>query len=868
MPEPKITQPPPPRELIRRARPGGMLPDVAEPEDDPAVTVVSAPAGFGKTTLVSSWADDSRRTAGPNAVVWVNVDEADNDVALFFAGVLAAFNRSQGGTSAGRVPEPRRTGQDSLTLLAELVERRRERVWLVLDDFQTLREPAAVQVVDTLLRRMPRNQRLVLCGRVDPPIGLQRLRIAGRLRELGADDLAFSRAETAEAIALHGIHLSEEHLDRLISLTEGWPAAIRLAAQALRGSRDPGSVLDSFVETDHAVAEYLTGEVLSPLPEDQQDFLRRTSVPDRITPGLARALTGREDAAAVLGALARTRSLISRSEVDSDRYRQHAFLRAYLQADLRRRMPTVLAELHRIAARWFAEHGEPVTAVAHAASAHDTELATNLVTKHGLALILAGELATLRRLAATLPARARADAEVGLILTLTDLAAADRATAEMRLSGLAESARRSPSERVRDLDLIVRTHWARPPGRVAPALEELGERVERITDPDLLMLALINRGTAMFWLGEAQAAGRDLGWALRIATAHEFDHATLHCLTHLAAVASLDSDYPRMRRMVDEALQFAERRSLSDSPAASFAYTIAATVAYQYLESDRAAELAGRAIDVLGSAGDRTAELCAVSIDAAIDFEWGQDPHSALVRLRRQWGSVNRQDAVAPTLVAHLAPIEQRMALRLGRPDWAAEAERRASAWVGDHGEAQLLRARMHAHYGRVTAARALLEKITKNRVPCLLVSSRIEAHVLAAMLAERAHDGRSANLEIRAAIELAEPRRALRPFYDAGQEIRQLLVPQLGRLGRLDPFVEEVLEAIPPAPAGVTAELTPREVQLLRELPSLATIEEIAGSLYVSVNTVKTHLRNVYRKLGVTSRRDAVIAARERGLL
>jgi LuxR family transcriptional regulator, maltose regulon positive regulatory protein len=867
MPEPKITQPPPPRELIRRARPGGMLPDLADADDDPVVTVVCAPAGFGKTTLVSGWADTSRRVAGPDAVVWVNIDETDNDPAVFFSGVLAAFNRVEA-SAAGRVPEPRRTDQDFVVLLAEAVKRRRDRVWLVLDDFQELRDPAVGEIVDTLLRRMPRNLRLVLCSRVDPPVALHRLRIAGQLRELRAEDLAFSRAETAEAIALHGIHLSEDDLDRLTALSEGWPAAIRLAAQAVRGSRDPSAALDTFVDTDHAVAEYLTGEVLSPLPGDQWEFLRRASVADELTVGLATALTGREDAAAVLESLARSRSLISRSRSDGDRYHLHAFLRSYLRADLRRHLPTVLAEAHRTAARWFAEHGDPRRAVEHAAGAHDDELAANLVTRHGLTLILAGQLPVLRRLAATLAPRARADAEVGLVLTLADLTAGDRAAAETRLSGLADAVRRMPSERVRDLDLIMRTHWARLATRVAGALDELGERVDRIVDPDLLTFALVNRGTAMFWLGDHQVAGRDLGRALRAATAHDFDYAVLHCLSHLAGAASIDSDYPRMRRMADEALRFADKRGQADSPAATFAYTMAAAAAYQFLERDRAKELARRAIDVLGSSNDRTVELAALSVETAIDFEWGADPHAALVRVRRHWATANRQEAVQPALVAHMTPIEQRMALRLGRPDWAAEAERRASAWLSDYGEAQLLRARMHAHYGRVTAARALLEKVTKGRTPCLVLSSKIEAHLLAAVLAERAHDGRTANLEIRAAVELAEPRHAVRPFYDAGQEIRQLLVPQLGRLGRLDPFVEEVLDAIPPAPAGVTAELTPREVQLLRELPSLATIEEIAGSLYVSVNTVKTHLRNVYRKLGVTSRRDAVIAARERGLL
>ncbi|MFD2417342.1 LuxR C-terminal-related transcriptional regulator [Amycolatopsis pigmentata] len=868
MPEPKITQPPPPRELIRRTRLGGMLPDVTETEDDPVVTVVCAPAGFGKTTLVSGWADASRGTAGPGAVVWVNVDAADNDPSVFLSGVLAAFNRVLAGTRAARVPEPRRTGQDFVALLADTVKRHEERIWLVLDDFHELGEQIAQQIVDTLLRRMPRNFRLVLSGRVDPPVALHRLRIAGRLRELRAADLAFSRAETAEAIALHGVHLSEEHLDRLVSLTGGWPAAIRMAAQALRNSRDPATILDSFVETDRAVAEYLTGEVLSPLPEDRQDFLRRTSVTAQVTSGLAMALTGRTDAAAVLESLARSSSLISRSGSDGDRYRMHPFLRTYLMSELRRQLPTLFADLHGLAARWFAEQGDRVSAAAYAANAHDPELSASLVTRHGLGLVLGGDFPALRALAATLSTQARADAEIGLILILGDLAAGERAAAEMRISGLSEAVRRNPAERVRDLDLVVRTHWARLAGRVVPAMDELGERLDRIADPDLLMLALINRGTAMFWLGDHQAAGRDLSWALRIATAHQFDYAIVHCLSHLAGVASVDSDYPRMRRMADEALRFAEKHDLADSPVCSFAYTVAAWVAYQFLEHDRARELARRAVEVLGTSNDRTVELCALSFEAAVDFEWGDDPHAALVRMRRQWATVSRQDPVQPTLVAHLAPIEQRMALRLGRPDWAAEAERRASAWLGDHGEVHLLRARMHAHYGRVTAARALLDKITKGRVPCLLVASRIEAHLLAAVLAERAHDGRTANLEIRAGIELAEPRRALRPFYDAGQEIRQLLVPQLGRLGRLDPFVEEILDAIPPAPAGVTAELTPREVQLLRELPSLATIEEIAGSLYVSVNTVKTHLRNVYRKLGVTSRRDAVIAARERGLL
>jgi len=342
----------------------------------------------------------------------------------------------------------------------------------------------------------------------------------------------------------------------------------------------------------------------------------------------------------------------------------------------------------------------------------------------------------------------------------------------------------------------------------------------------------------------------------------------LHCLSHLGGVAMANGDFPQMQRIADQALNFAEERGPELQAACCFADTVAAWAAYQFLDSAQASSLAVKAIEQLGPANDRAVELCALSVREAVDFEVGSDPHAAMVRMRNIWAFVDRTQPVQPALVAYAAPVEQRMALRLGRADWAVEVARRAEAWLGDSGEVKLLQARIHAHHGRVAAARALLARITRQQVRSHIVATRIEAHLLAATLADRAGNRQVARGEMRAAIELAAPRRALRPFYDAGQDVRRLVVPEMGRLGHLDAFVEQVMDAIPPAHLGVRAELTPREVQLLRELPSLATIEEIAGTLYVSVNTVKTHLRNLYRKLDVTSRREAVVVARQRGLL
>lgn len=867
MPAPKITVPLPPREVVVRPRPQGMLPSPGTDSDDPLVTVLTAPAGFGKTSLLSGWVRELQRVSAPGYVAWMNIDESDDDPTTLSLGILAAVSRAVTAGNGESLPQQRISETALVAQLAEIVDRQRDRVWLVLDDIHHLRHPEAQHVLAMVLRWMPRQLRLVLSGRREPALELHRLRVAGRVRQIHAADLALGREQAERAVSRLGVRLSAAELDRLMAVTEGWPAAVRLAALAL-GEADAGaSALDVLVSTDRTVTDYLDSEVLAGLAEPELRILRATSVCEEFGAGLAAALSGREDAAALLEGLERFDGLVSRA--GAEQYQLHPFVRGYLRAHLRRHAPSGYAKLHAIAGHWFADAGDAVAAARNAVPAADTELTARVIGEFGPTLVLRGDLALLRDLADTLPASAAGRPGVGLVLVLLELTGGERAGAELRLAGLTEALEVSDEPRVRDLEVIVRTHWARLTGHVVPAMTELDERLPRMSGTDLLVLALVNRGTAFFWLGRHEGAARDLEQAMRMATAHDYPFAVLHCLSQLSGVASANGDFPRMRTLAEQALEFAGAHGPALRAACCFPYTIAAWAAYQLLEDEKAKTLAARGIELLGPNNDRTVEMCALSVREVIEFEHGSDPHAALVRLRRHWSTVGRTEPVQPALVAYEAPVEQRMALRLGRADWAAEVERRASNWLGDSGDVQLLRARMHFHYGRVASARAQLEKINQGEVRCHVVSTRIESYLLTTVLAHRAGDARAADRALRAALELAGPRRAFRPFYDAGPEIRKLLVPQIGRLGRLDQFVAELVEAIPAAarPAD-TAELTPREVQLLRELPSLATIEEIAATLYVSVNTVKTHLRNVYRKLGVTSRREAVIMARQRGLL
>ena len=854
-----------PREFTPRERPGGLLPR-PDADDEPLVTLVCAPAGFGKTTLLSSWVRQVRTEPVPGLVAWLTADESDNDAAVLNNGIVSAVGNALARATDDHLPHQRARKNDPVAEVADLMDGLDERLWLVLDDIDRLHTREALELLARLVRWMPANLRLVLSCRREPPVPLHRVHLAGRLREIRARDLEFTEEETREVVCSLGIELPSCEMRRLTSVTQGWPAATRLIALGLTSRKQDTPAIASVVATDRAIASFLETDVLLRLSAEQQDLLLRTSVCTiAFDTDLAASLTGRanEDIVALLES---ADGLVSRSG-DGARYCVQPFVRSYLRAKLERQSPEHYATLSRVAAIWYRQKGDSLVGARHAAHSADHDLITDVLAVDGPALLLRGELDLFRSLVDALPGHRTARADVGLIIALGELTSGDRVAADLRVSGLAGALETDTTQRVRDLELIVRTHSARLTGTSAPGTGALDDLVTRASSADLLVFALVNRGTTAFWLGDTQRAGQDLEKAMHIAISNGFDLAVLHCLSHLAGVAAATGHYPRMQGVAQQALRFAEERGAL-SVASCFAYTVAAWGAHQFLERDNAMEFSAKAVGLLGGNNDRTVELCALSIRAVVEFEYGDNPYAALVRLREIWQDLSPAEPVQPNVLAYEALAENRMTLRLGRADWAAEAERRFSMRVGETGETLLMRAHLHAHHGRVGPARALLERVTTQRSPSLVQLTRLEAHLLAAVLAERGDDRKNAQAEVVAAIELAEPMLALRPFVEAGGTIRGLLVSQLGRLGRLDAFAERVVAVLPAEQSGVATELTPREIQLLRELPSLATIDEIAAALYVSVNTVKTHLRNVYRKLGVASRREAVVVGRQRGLL
>lgn len=875
MPTPKIEVPQLPhghiyRGQLSRRLPGGRN-SSATKNSAPAVALVCAPPGFGKTTLLADWARRRRNDPAGRRTAWVTLDEHDNAPGMLWSALLAALGND--------ATHPRRPGEPSLPPtqpelemqviadLAELVDSQPTTTCLVLDELHVLQERDAWHGLELLLRFLPSKLRLILLSRVEPPLPLHRLRVSGHLLELRADDLTFSSTETAAVLRGHGVTLSDENLTKLMGRTEGWPVSVRLAALTLNRSGDHRATIESFVETDRGVSDYLVSEVFSQLPPDVYDFLLRTSVCDQFTGDLAGQLIDTDDVSTLLTRLERSGSLVSTFGRNGEWYRYPALLLDYLRVVHWRRSPTQAKQLHRTAATWFAEHGEPLTALRLSVAGRCDDMTAELVATHGPALVLRGKMSALRRLATVMAPEILARPEVCLMLTLADLADGARAAAEMRMSGLAGNPEIAHDERLRDLWLVVLIHHARLTGRMAPEVAELGGRIERIADPALRTLALLNQGTLYIWLDDYRGAAEVLERARQLSSELRFDYAMVHCLSHLAALFAIQGDYAETQRAANRAIRFATEHGIARSAACSVAYTSAAWAAFQSLDEDGLIEYSRLATRSLGTGNDRTAELTTRSIAALAEL--AGNPHTALVSLRAYRASVDPgKEPFRRTLIAAELIVEQQLSLRLGKLDWAAEAADRAATWLGGAGDVLLLQARLYVHLGRAGSARTLLEKITDGTAECVTANATIEANVLAAVLADRAGDGLTAHLRLVAALEEAAPRRALRPFFDGGQDVRELLATQLGRLGQFEGFAMEVLDTITPASFWTTAELTPREIQLLRELPSMGTIKEIASSLYVSVNTVKTHLRSVYRKLGVTSRRAAVLTARRSGLL
>lgn len=870
VPRIKITPPVVPPGSVVRPR----LLSVLDQAREAMAVLVCAPAGSGKTLLLADWA------RGREGVAWISLDADDNDDRRFWSAVLGALETcgvAPPGNPVHTLAVPRHPSRDLAFLAAVVnaIEAVPVTVWLVLDDLHELTDPEPLHGLETLVRHQPTGLRLVLASRHNPPLPLARLRLADQLLEIRAGDLRFSAEEAGALLASAGVELLPDQARQLLEQTEGWAAGLRLAALSLSEAADPDRFLAEFAENDRAVADYLIDEVLSRLPDELRAFLRAISVCDQVCADLAVTLSGRADAATMLDTLERKTSLLARAGCEEPRnpwYRVHALVRSVLLAEVSRTDPHRAAALHTRAAGWFAAHGRPVRALAHAARTSDARQVAALLQREAVTLVLAGEHGALRRALAVLGEQLIAeDSLFALVSALLQFEQGEPELAALHLEHADAVWPAEPPAELETLRRLARSRQAQVTGDVDDMVRTTDGLARGSTrGPVLDALALLHRGTALTAAGHHDEARDHLRIALEAARDRGQDYVAMQCLTVLGWIAGSTGDYRLMNELASEADAEATRRGWKQTVAGATACVLLAYGALLRGDPAECVKQAGRAgrLAVTGSPpGTQSLDLLLGVLTGAARFELG-DWTGGLRRLHEARLAVG--DARLPAVENALGAIlEHRAAVRFGLGELAQEVLGRARVSLLESGEIRLMRARAQLVLGRPGPAAKILAPVLDGAVPTVLPWSVAEAWLVETEIARQAGDQERAFAALTEALSVSWSLGVLFPLVTAAPETIELLSARRGELGGLDEFAAEVLAARRALGAPqVPAPLTKRERSVLRLLPTLRSLDEIAQDLTVSPNTVKTHVRSIYAKLGVRRRRDAVSVAVERGLL
>jgi LuxR family maltose regulon positive regulatory protein len=878
----KLMVPPDSAWLVPRPR---LLDLVSEGTRGP-LTLVAAPAGTGKTMLLASWIHGGR-PLGP--VAWLSLDPDDNDRGRFWAYVLAGLRASGAvppdGTLAQLAPPTRGASEAFVRLLINGLGELPDPVVLVLDDLHELTNPSTLADIEYLVRQAPAQLRLVLATRADPAVRLARLRVSGGLTEVRAGELAFSHAEAAELVGALGPALSEAEVAALWTRTEGWAAGLRLASLSLQHHPDPSGFVAAFSGDDRAVADYLIGEVLDRQPAEVREFLLRTSLADRLTGGLADALTGGRDGARRLAELERTNAFVVPLDPNRTAYRYHQLFAELLRAELHRQQPGEVVELHRRAARWHAADGVTSEAIRHALAAGDWRHARDLLVQRGT--VLAASPTIFRDLLARMPPDlVRRDPELAMLTAVSryldhDLegVVAYRRLAEQNAAAVPEhrrgwfaamlaETRLARARLLSDLDGVRAA--AHELLRLAPTMDEVSPWA--LDAAHLQVFALSNLGTAAFWTGDLEAATLHLEASLEAVADRPLmpteELPRLNCLGYLALVAVASGRLQRAVAVGQAAVGLAERRGWSQALHAFGGHLALAWASYSrgaLADADRHLERAGQA------AHERTTMASTALLRSWLLSSQG-DPATGLSTLRDGVEAARGRTGwpLPPLLAGPVQVSEAELLVAIGD----TRAARIALAQAGDPRssvEAAVAVARLQQAEGdlggAVTTLAAHLEadQAPPAQPPALLKALLVDAGTRAAL---GAHEEADRSLE--RALALAAPEGYRQVFVDSWPPVRALLVRQLEQGTEHPAFVADLLELVGHQAADMAAvpgplvdPLSDRERTVLRYLASRLSTAEIADELYVSVNTVKTHCKSIYRKLGASGRRHAVDRAR-----
>ena len=850
------------------------------------VTLISAPAGFGKTTLVSEWITDCKRPAA-----WLSLDEGDNDPTRFLSYLVAALQKIMGNIGKGVLdalqasqlqPPPI---ESILTDLLNEITTTPDNFILVLDDYHVIDSKSIDHAINFLLEHQPPQVHLVIITREDPDLPLARLRAQGKMTELRAMDLRFTAAECAEFLNhIMSLNLRAEDIAALETRTEGWIAGLQLAAISMQGHPDAASFIQSFTGSHHFVMDYLVEEVLQQQSASVQMFLLRTSILDRLCGPLCDAVlrdsttSGQE----TLEYLERANLFIIPLDNERHWYRYHHLFADLLRQRLQQSYASSLEdmqgrvhELHIRASQWFEDNDLAIEAFRHAAAANDIERAERLIDGKGIPLHFSGGVAPILRWLESLPP-AVMNARPSLWW---------RHAAMLLINGQTAGVAEKLQSAEKALSVIL--HGTEPDDNVRGLIGQIAAATATLALTRYDVDAMISQSHR----------------------ALEYLHPG-NLFTRATANWTLGYAYLLRGERVAARLAFTESISLSQEAGAIFSLILATIGLGNVQELDNELYAAAETYQrVLQWVGDKPQQIIGEAYLglARIFYEWNdldaaQQHGEQSLKLARQYESVIDRFLISEVFLARLKLAQgdvERATSILAQADQSARQQNfvhripeiaavqiltlirqgnlSAAAHLVHAHKLPISQARLHLAQEKPAEALAVLDLWSQHIESMGWKDERLKVLLLQAIGYEALGEKDKALQLLGSALALAEPGGFIRIFVDEGAPMARLLSKMKGDDSRMQEYIRKLLAAAKkqddtlassPIDQPLVEPLSQREIEVLQLIAQGLSNDEIGKQLFLALDTVKGHNRRIYDKLQVQRRTEAVARARELGLL
>jgi LuxR family maltose regulon positive regulatory protein len=854
-------------------------------------TLVSAPAGYGKTTLVSSWLRD---TGIPGA--WLSLEESDNDPVSFLQYLLTVLQKIVPSVRLDLLDLVEGVQPASLQALMNIwineITKSDSQFVLVLDDFHLIQNQFILDIMAFLLDHIPAQQmHLVLISRMDPPLPLSRLRVRNQMNEIRADQLRFTPAEVAAFLnGVMGLTLSAEDISAMDARTEGWIAGLQLAALSMQGCKDVPGFITAFRGSHHYIVDYLADEVLKRQDEQTRSFLLQTSILSRMCASLCNSLVDARsgehplDGQRMLETLEKMNLFIIPLDGERRWYRYHHLFADALNRRLEYQFPEILPDLYRRASVWYEKNALIADAIQYALSAGDQDRAAQLVDQNGCHLLMSGEVFTLLKWMDAVEHYFQAHPwlviQKGWALTM----AGRMEPAELAFQAAERLV--STLEPTPDVNTMVgtisagRAYWADIQGNTPEAARLAQQSLDLLPDTDPMSCSMRSVATGALaktrWMiGDLDQARQIYDQAAEFCQAANSDEMIINTNKDIAVILMEQGQLRQAERLLLETLQMTVRADGQRLPVSAGIYSGLSKVYYEWNQLEQAAHYAQLGLEVSHQWGN--IELQSIGSVMLARLEQAQGNLEKTQALMRTADQLNRDNRLYPWNSIWIEAALDRFWLTQGSLERVSQRIRASGINPTDeitylHELRYLTLLRWLLACGDDDTAIDLAERMLQNAKDGQRMVRVVELLVLKSLAYQGKRDINAAITALAEAVSLAQPEGYQRVFLDEGELLIKLLYLVKSNQDATG-YASELLEAFSPVsgPAPVPAQLlieplSGREIEVLKLIEAGLSNQEIASKLFISIATVKRHVSNIYAKLDVKTRTQAVSRGKELG--